>query len=199
MAEVFTEKSNVIHLSTGDIFRKEIKTRTELGILAESYISKGFLVPDSVTNDIIKGVLTKDPKASYLFDGYPRTVNQAECLKSMMKELNMKLDGVFDLEVPDDLVIYRLTARRVCSKCGAIYNLNNHRPNKDGICDVCGGVVVQREDDQIEAIKRRLDVYKNQTQPLIDYYKKENLLKTVDGAKDAIDVYLAITGILSHE
>jgi len=199
VAEVFSEKSKMVHLSTGDIFRREIREKTELGLLADSYISKGQLVPDSVTNDIIRKILEKDPHNSYLFDGYPRTINQAISLDKIMNDLGMNLNDVFDLEVDDNLVIWRLTARRVCSKCGAIYNLHNHLPKVDGVCDECGSPLIQRSDDTIKEINNRLQVYKNQTKPLIDYYQKKNLLFQVDGTKDAYDVYLAIMDILHNQ
>lgn len=199
VCEEFTKNSDCIHLSTGDIFRKEIAAKTPLGILADSYISQGLLVPDDVTNNIIKNILSVNPNASYVFDGYPRTVNQAEALNKMMKEIGIKLDAVIELEVLDSLVLTRLTSRRVCSSCGAIYNLRNHPPKVEGICDNCGAKVIQREDDRVDAIQNRLNVYRAQTQPLIDYYKKENLLKVVDGDKDAHDDYLDIMEILHNE
>lgn len=199
VAEVFKQKGAIIHLSTGDIFRKEMKEHTTLGELALSYIGKGQLVPDSVTNDIIYKILEKNPSGSYLFDGYPRTVNQAECLEQMMEKLNMKLDLVCDLKVTDDLVIFRLSGRRVCKSCGTIYHVINHPPKKDSICDVCGGEVIQRADDKEEAIKARLNVYQNQTKPLVDYYKAKGLLRSVDGDQSALDVYLDIMEILDNE
>ena len=197
VAEVLVEKHpELIHLSTGDLFRREMREETELGLLAKSFIDKGHLVPDQVTNDIVKSVLEKNPEKSYLFDGYPRTVNQALALKENMAALGMKLDGVFDLEVDDDLVITRLSSRRVCKSCGAIYNTRNHNPKVEGICDVCGGPVIQRADDLAEAIKERLVVYANQTKPLIDYYLNEGLLFKVHGEADSIDVYNEIMEIL---
>ncbi len=199
VAEVIKERSNIIHLSTGEIFRKEIREATELGILAKSFIDKGNLVPDEITNEIIKNVLKKDPTKSYLFDGYPRTVNQAVFLKSALKDLGMSLDGVFDLEVEDSLVIERLTSRRVCKKCSMIYNTRNHNPKVEGVCDNCGGEIIQRDDDKIESIKERLVVYENQTKPLIEFYQNEGLLYKVDGSKDAIDCYYDIMEILNDK
>ena len=198
VAEVFKEKTDIVHLSTGDIFRREMKEETELGLLAKSYIDKGNLVPDEVTNEIIRNILKKAPEKSYLFDGYPRTVNQAIFLKSAMAELGMKLDGVFDMETPNSLVIERLSSRRVCRSCGFIYNTRNHNPQVAGVCDICGGPVVQRKDDEAEAIKERLVVYERQTKPLIEYYESENLLFKVDGVKDSIDIFNEIMEII-HE
>ena len=152
-----TEKANLYHVSTGDIFREEIKAKTPLGILADSYISKGNLCPDSVTNEIIKNLLLKDPKKNYLFDGYPRTVNQADALAQIMKELGIKLDAVIDMDVKDELVIERLSTRRLCRNCGAIYNTRNHMPKVDGKCDLCGGEIYTRADDQVDAITVWLD------------------------------------------
>jgi len=197
VAEVIKEKTDIIHLSTGDIFRKEIAQKTELGILAKSFIDKGNLVPDEITNEIINNILKKDPSKSYLFDGYPRTVNQAVSLKKAMKALGMGLDGVFDLEISDELVIERLTSRRVCKKCSMIYNTRNHNPKVPGVCDNCGGEIIQRDDDKIDSIKARLVVYENQTKPLIEYYDSEKILYKVDGSKDAIDCYYSIMEILN--
>ena len=197
VAEVIKEKNDIIHLSTGDIFRKEIAQKTELGILAKSFIDKGNLVPDEITNEIINNILKKDPSKSYLFDGYPRTVNQAVSLKKAMKALGMGLDGVFDLEITDELVIERLTSRRVCKKCSMIYNTRNHNPKVEGVCDNCGGEIIQRDDDKIDSIKARLVVYENQTKPLIEYYDSEKILYKVDGSKDAIDCYYSIMEILN--
>lgn len=197
VAEVLVERhKGLIHLSTGDLFRREMREGTELGLLAKSFIDKGHLVPDQVTNDIVKSVLEKNPERSYLFDGYPRTVNQALALKENMAALGMKLDGVFDLEVDDNTVITRLSSRRVCKSCGAIYNTRNHNPKVEGVCDICGGPVIQRADDLAEAIKERLVVYANQTKPLIDYYLKEGLLYKVHGDADSEDVYDEIMEIL---
>lgn len=197
VAEVIKEKSEITHLSTGEIFRKEIREKTELGILAKSYIDKGQLVPDEVTNEIIRSILKKDPTKSYLFDGYPRTVNQAIFLKDAMAKLGMTLDGVFDLELGDEMVIERLTSRRVCKKCSMIYNTRNHNPKVEGVCDVCGGEIIQRDDDKIDAIKARLVVYESQTKPLIEFYKNEGILYKIDGYKDAIDCYYDIMEILN--
>ena len=197
VAKEFKEKMNIIHLSTGDIFRNEIHEKTELGLLADSYISKGLLVPDEVTNEIIRSVLKKDPTKNYLFDGYPRTVNQAKFLKSAMAELGMKLDGVFDLETSDELVIVRLSSRRVCKTCGMIYNTRNHNPKVEGVCDVCGGKIIQRADDKEEAIKERLKVYNAQTKPLIEYYRNEGLLHSVDSTKDSPELFEDILNIIN--
>ena len=197
VAKEFKEKMNIVHLSTGDIFRNEIHEKTELGLLADSYISKGLLVPDEVTNEIIRSVLKKDPTKNYLFDGYPRTVNQAKFLKSAMAELGMKLDGVFDLETSDELVIVRLSSRRVCKTCGMIYNTRNHNPKVEGVCDVCGGKIIQRADDKEEAIKERLKVYNAQTKPLIEYYRNEGLLHSVDSTKDSPELFKDILNIIN--
>ncbi len=197
VAKEFKEKMNIVHLSTGDIFRNEIHEKTELGLLADSYISKGLLVPDEVTNEIIRSVLKKDPTNNYLFDGYPRTVNQAKFLKSAMAELGMKLDGVFDLETSDELVIVRLSSRRVCKTCGMIYNTRNHNPKVEGVCDVCGGKIIQRADDKEEAIKERLKVYNAQTKPLIEYYANEGLLHSVDSTKDSPELFEDILNIIN--
>lgn len=188
----FTKHSDYVHLSTGDIFRKEIASKSELGIIADSYISKGCLVPDDITNKIIKNLLLNEGDKNYIFDGYPRTIVQAESFKEILKELGLKLDAVIDLDVTDELVIERLTSRRVCSNCRTIYNTRNHNPKIEGVCDVCGKAVIQRDDDTLETITNRLKVYRDQTQPLVNYYKNENLLIVIDGSKDAYEDYLDI-------
>ena len=192
LCSVFIEKENLCHISTGDIFRKEIASKSELGILADSYISKGQLCPDDVTNKIIEKILKKNPDKSYLFDGYPRTVNQAQDLEKSLKSLGKNLDACIDLTVPDDLVILRLTSRRVCSNCQAIYNVRNHNPKVEGVCDICGGKVITRDDDKIEAITKRLSVYEKQTRPLVDYYASNGLLIEVDGSLDSDVLYLDV-------
>lgn len=189
ICEEFIKNDNVCHVSTGDIFRAEIKAKTELGILADSYISKGHLCPDEVTNEIIFNVLKQDKNRSYLFDGYPRTLNQAQALEKMMAELGVKLDAVIDMLVDDNIVIERLSSRRVCSKCREIYNTRNHNPKVAGICDRCGGEVITRDDDKIDSIKERLNVYENQTKPLIQFYTSNGLIMNVDGSKNSETLY----------
>ena len=170
------------HISTGDIFREEIKKGTELGAIAESYLKDGQLVPDNIVMDVVKERLKReDARKGFIFDGFPRTIEQADSFEKISK-----IDKVINIVVSDEIVIKRLSSRRQCSKCGAIYNILFLKTKKEGVCDKCGGSIYQRKDDTIEVIKERLEVYKKQTQPLINYYKKKNLL--VDIVNEKIDI-----------
>ena len=193
-----TKNEHAIHISTGQIFRNEIAKGTELGKIADSFISKGNLVPDDITNKIMENILKSNPDASYLFDGYPRTLNQAIGLTKLSKDLGINLDAVIDLDTEDEVVIKRLLSRRVCKNCGETYNLITRNPKVEGICDVCGKEITIRHDDNETAIKERLDVYNKQTQPLIDYYQKLGILIKVDGSKDPDALYRDIKDILSN-
>lgn len=171
------------HISTGEIFREAIASGSEMGLLAKKFIDKGNLVPDDVTNAIVKERLKKaDCLDGFLFDGYPRTIAQAEAFNQMLKELNIKLDVVININVSDDIIISRIINRRTCPSCGRGYNIVSLKPKKEGVCDDCGTTLYQRKDDNEETIKSRLEVYNKQTKPLIDYYAKQNLLLQVDGA-----------------
>lgn len=171
------------HISTGEIFREAIASGSEMGLLAKKFIDKGNLVPDDVTNAIVKERLKKaDCSEGFLFDGYPRTIAQAEAFDEMLKEFNIKLDVVINIDVEDDIIISRIINRRTCPSCGRGYNIVSLKPKKEGVCDECGTALYQRKDDNEETIKSRLEVYNRQTRPLIDYYAKQNLLLQVDGA-----------------
>ncbi len=171
------------HISTGEIFREAMANGSEMGLLAKKFIDKGNLVPDDVTNAIVKERLKKaDCLDGFLFDGYPRTIAQAEAFDQMLKELNIKLDVVVNINVSDDIIISRIVNRRICPSCGRGYNIVSLKPKKEGVCDECGTALYQRKDDNEETIKSRLEVYNKQTKPLIDYYAKQNLLLQVDGA-----------------
>ena len=179
VANILKEDLQIPQVSTGDIFRKNIKEGTELGKLAESYISKGNLVPDEVTNGIVESRLDdSDVKNGIILDGYPRTVNQAEELDKMLVKRGRKVDLVINLTTPEEEIIERIVNRRVCSNhdCKTIYNLVLHPPVKEGICDKCGHEIIQRKDDTIETVKSRLDNYFKQTSPLVDYYEKTGKL-----------------------
>lgn len=168
------EKYNIPHISTGDIFRKNLKEKTKLGLKAKEYMDKGLLVPDELVVDIVKSRLMEDDcKEGFLLDGFPRTVEQADALEAELNKLGWKLDGVINIEVKDEVLIDRLTGRLVCRKCGATYHSKFNKPKQEDVCDVCGGELYTRDDDKVETVKNRLDVYKNQTQPLIDYYTKK--------------------------
>lgn len=171
------------HISTGEIFREAIASGSEMGLLAKKFIDKGNLVPDDVTNAIVKERLKKaDCSDGFLFDGYPRTIAQAEAFDEMLKEFNIKLDVVINIDVNDAIIISRIINRRTCPSCGRGYNIVSLKPKKEGVCDECGTALYQRKDDNEETIKSRLEVYNRQTKPLIDYYAKQNLLLEVDGA-----------------
>ena len=179
VASILKDELQIPQVSTGDIFRKNIKEGTELGKLAESYISKGNLVPDEVTNGIVESRLDdSDVQNGIILDGYPRTINQAEELDKMLEKRGKKVDLVINLTTPEEEIIERIVNRRVCSNhdCKTIYNLVLHPPVKKGICDKCGHEIIQRKDDTIETVKSRLDNYFKQTSPLVDYYEKTGKL-----------------------
>ena len=176
------EKYKLPHISTGDIFRENIKNETELGKLAKNYIDNGQLVPDSITINLISDRLDKnDCQNGYILDGFPRNIIQAEGLRQSLSEKSKNIDYVIYIYADEDKIIDRLSGRRVCEKCGTPYHIKTLKPKVDGICDLCGGKLIQRKDDSIEVIKDRLKVYNEQTKPLIDYYKKEGILREVDG------------------
>ena len=192
------EKYNVPHISTGDIFRENIKNGTELGKKAQEYMNKGELVPDDLVIEIATTrLLADDCKNGFLLDGFPRTVYQAEKLDEFLAAHGSKIDKVLDIAVEKEELITRLTGRRVCKACGASYHVVNIPPKKEGICDTCGSELILRDDDKPETVMNRLQVYHDQTQPLIDFYTKKGVLKTVDGTVDMMDVFAAIKAILA--
>ena len=196
-AKSISNRYSIPHISTGDIFRKNISEGTPLGIEAKGYIDKGQLVPDEVTINMVKDRLTwEDCKNGYLLDGFPRTVAQAEALEGFLADRNEKLDTALSIEVPSSFILERMTGRRVCPSCGASYHVKFNPPIKPGVCDVCGSDVVQRKDDTEETVSERLEVYERQTQPLIDFYNNRNLLSTVDGTKAINEVFESICSIL---
>ena len=181
-AEVMARKLFVPHISTGDIFRANIKAGTELGQLANQYISKGDLVPDEVTMGMIKDRLAEEDCANgFILDGLPRTIVQADALAAVLAEQGKKLDKVVNIDVPIEKLIERLSGRRVCRNCSQTYHLQNNPPTEAGRCDECGGELYQRADDSEETIKNRLDVYLAQSSPLIEYYEAKGLLLSIDG------------------
>lgn len=188
---------NIVQLSTGDILRSNRKMGTELGKKAQSYMDAGNLVPDEIIIDMIKEELKKpELENGYILDGFPRTVPQALALDELLKSMNDKLDLTLVLEVPNEELIKRLSARRTCRQCGKTYHLIYNPPANEGICDVCGGELYQRDDDKEEAILNRLKVYENQTKPLIEYYEKQGLAKKVDGIGSIDEIYQRIKHIL---
>lgn len=197
-AKSISNKYSIPHISTGDIFRKNISENTPLGIEAKSYMDNGQLVPDEVTINMVKDRLQQeDCKQGYLLDGFPRTVSQAEALKDFLNERDEALDASLLIEVPRDFILERMTGRRVCPSCGASYHIK-FNPAVDGKCELCGSDVIQRKDDTEETVKERLDVYEKQTQPLIDFYKNENLLLTVDGTQTINKVFENICKVLEE-
>ena len=196
-AKMIADQYKIPHISTGDIFRANIKEGTELGKEAKTYMDKGLLVPDELTVKILLDRVAKDDcKNGYVLDGFPRTIPQAEVLDKALTELGDKIDYAINVDVPDENIINRMSGRRACLSCGATYHIEHIPPKTEGVCDTCGSELVLRDDDKPETVKNRLNVYHEQTQPLIDFYTAKNVLKTVDGTRDMKDVFAAITEIL---
>ena len=196
-AKKIAAEYKIPHISTGDIFRANIKNNTELGQKAKAYMDKGELVPDELTLDLIMDRFKQpDCENGYVLDGFPRTIPQAEALDRALAEMGQKIDYAIDVEVPDENIVNRMSGRRACVDCGATYHIVYAPTAKEGICDKCGGELILRDDDKPETVLKRLGVYHEQTQPLIDYYTKAGILKTVDGTVDINDVFAAIVEIL---
>ncbi len=194
------EKYNIPHISTGDIFRKNIKEGTDLGKKAKEYMDKGLLVPDDLVVAIVKDRLTeKDCVEGFLLDGFPRTVVQADSLDDELKGLNYELDRVINIEVSKEELIDRAVGRRVCKDCGATYHIKFNSPKIEGKCDVCGGELIQRKDDTVETVTKRIEVYLEQTQPLINYYEKKGILINIDGKQNIDKVFQDIVIALGRE
>ena len=183
-----SKKFDIPHISTGDIFRANIKGNTPLGKKAMEYMNKGELVPDELTCDLVfDRIMQDDAKKGFLLDGFPRNIFQAEKLDEVLKQRNLKLDCVINISVEDSVLIERAVGRRLCKECGTTYHIKFNTTKVEGICDECGGSLYQRDDDKEETIKNRIDVYNKSTKPLIDYYTKQNIIANIDGQKD-IDV-----------
>lgn len=184
---------SIPHISTGDILRDSVKNRTSLGLKAKSYLDKGKLVPDEVIIDVVKERLSKDDcRSGFILDGFPRTIPQAESLNSHTPDVR-----VINIHVDEAELVKRLSGRRVCRKCGANYHIIYSPPTNEGICNMCGGELYQRDDDTEDTIKARLQIYKNQTAPLIEYYKKRNILFTVSGRGSIQDIFNEILKVLN--
>ena len=196
-AKKIADKYQVPHISTGDIFRANIKNGTELGMKAKTYMDQGLLVPDELVVDLVVDRLAQEDCVNgCVLDGFPRTIPQAECLDEALAAKGEAIDYAVDVDVPDENIINRMSGRRACVACGATYHIV-HIPTKvEGVCDRCGESLILRDDDKPETVKKRLDVYHAQTQPLIDYYTSKNVLKTVDGTQDMEAVFQAIVDIL---
>lgn len=196
-AKMIAEKYSIPHISTGDIFRANIKNGTELGKKAKSFIDKGQLVPDELTLDLIMDRFKEDDcKNGYVLDGFPRTIPQAEALDEALKANGEKVDFAIDIDVPDENIVRRMGGRRACVNCGATYHIVYSPTKVEGKCDKCGEELIVRDDDKPETVLSRLEVYHNQTQPLIDYYNEQGILKSVDGTIDMKDVFNEIVKIL---
>ena len=193
-------KYGIPHISTGDIFRMNIKNGTELGKKAREYMDQGLLVPDELTCDlVVDRIIGDDCAGGYILDGFPRTIPQAKALTAEMEKMNTSIDVAIEVAVPDEVIIERMGGRRACTGCGETYHVIYRKPKTEGICDECGQPLELRADDAPETVKKRLEVYHKQTQPLRDYYKEKGILETVDGTMDMDDVFAAITGILGED
>lgn len=198
-AKMLKGKYDLPHISTGDIFRANIKRNTELGKEAKKYIDKGLLVPDKLVVDlVINRIAEEDCKNGYIFDGFPRTIPQATAFDKELESYSDGIDLVINIEVEDENIIRRMSGRRACLKCGATYHLEHIPPKKEGICDVCGSNIVLRDDDKPETVRNRLAVYHEQTQPLIDYYNNKGNLISVDGSRPVEDIHKEITDYIER-
>lgn len=196
-AKQIAGKYEIPHISTGDIFRANIKNGTELGKKAKEYMDQGLLVPDELTCDLVMDRIQQDDcKNGFVLDGFPRTIPQAEALDDALTKIGQKMDYAIDVDVPDENIVNRMSGRRACLDCGATYHIVSLPPKTEGKCDHCGSDLVLREDDKPETVQKRLTVYHDQTQPLIDYYKNQGILKSVDGTQPMEAVFTAITDIL---
>ena len=196
-AKMLADKYKIPHVSTGDIFRANIKNGTELGTKAKVYMDQGMLVPDELTCDLVVDRIKQDDcKDGYILDGFPRTIPQAKCLDKALDALNDKIDFAVNVEVPDENIIRRMSGRRACLSCGRTYHIVYNPPKEEGICDECKKELVLRDDDKPETVEKRLKVYHEQTQPLIDYYRNKGVLAEVDGTRDMQEVFTAITDVL---
>lgn len=196
-AKKIAEKYQIPHISTGDIFRANIKGGTELGMKAKSYMDQGGLVPDDVTiGMLLDRIQEADCANGYVLDGFPRTIPQAESLTKALSEMGETMDYAINVDVPDENIINRMAGRRACLACGATYHIVYNAPKQDGICDVCGEKLVLRDDDKPETVQKRLGVYHEQTQPLIEYYDNAGILVSVDGTKDLNEVFKDIVTVL---
>lgn len=196
-AKKIAEKYHIPHISTGDIFRANIKEGTELGKKAKTFMDQGLLVPDELVVDlVVDRVKQDDCENGYVLDGFPRTIPQAEALDKALNDISEKVDYAINIEVPDSNIISRMSGRRACLKCGATYHIKNIPTKVEGICDVCGSEVVLRDDDKEETVKKRLDVYHEQTQPLIKHYNAKGILVEVDGTKALDEVFNEVVKVL---
>lgn len=194
------EKYNIPHISTGDIFRKNIKEGTELGKKAKGFIDQGLLVPDELTVGLVTDRISKpDCEKGFMLDGFPRNVAQAQHLDKYLKEVGISLDKVVNIEVDKDILVGRAVGRRICKSCGATYHVEFNPPKADGVCDVCGGELYQRADDNEETVSKRIQVYLDETKPLVDYYSKEGIIANINGEQSIDKVFADIVDALGSE
>ncbi len=198
-AKKIAEKYGIPHISTGDIFRANINNSTELGKKAKAYIDQGLLVPDELTLELIMDRFAQDDTVNgYVLDGFPRTIPQAEALTKALKDQNTEIDYAINVEVPDEVIVNRMSGRRACLACGGTYHVQFNPTKVEGICDACGGELILRDDDKPETVTKRLDVYHNQTKPLIDYYAEAGKVVEVDGTQEMAEVFAAIIKVLGE-
>ena len=198
-AKLISERHGIPQIATGDILREAVTSGTELGRKAKEFMDRGELVPDEIVIGIVKERLAQpDCENGFILDGFPRTLVQAEALDNILAEMNKKIDAVINIDVSEEETIKRITYRRTCKKCGAIYHLIYNPPKEDKKCDKCGGELYQRDDDKEETVRERFRVYRERTEPLIDYYKKKGLLHNVDGTKNIQDVFREIEDVLKQ-
>lgn len=198
-SKILIKQYHIPHISTGDIFRELFSGDSEIGKIAKSYIDRGELVPDEITNEIVRQRLEKeDVLNGFLFDGYPRNLSQAEALDKVLTEKGWKIDSVIDIQADNKTLIKRISGRRVCEVCGTVYHIENKKPKVEGICDLDGGKLIQRDDDHEETVLNRIHVYQEQTRPVIGYYEKQNLCVHIDGSKDIDDTNEQIMKVLGE-
>lgn len=198
-AKKLAEKYNIPHISTGDIFRANIKNETELGKKAKGFMDQGLLVPDDLVLELVADRLSQeDAMRGFVLDGFPRTIPQATNLDETLKRINSQINFAIDVDVPDENIVRRMSGRRACVKCGATYHISHNPPKVEGICDSCSSQLILRADDEPDTVLKRLSVYHEQTQPLIEYYKSKNLLATVDGTLPIDEIFDAIVSLLGE-
>jgi len=193
-AKLLSQRMGFLHLSTGDLLREAVKNQTLLGKKAKEYMDRGELVPDELIVQLIEETMPKD--GNIILDGFPRTVNQALALEEMLKGKGEKISKVLFFDVPDEVIIDRLSGRRVCSKCGAVYHVKYNPPKVEGVCDLCGGSLVQRDDDKEEVVKKRLEVYRKQTQPLVEFYQERGIIYKLDAGKGVEELFEEVKGLV---
>jgi Adenylate kinase and related kinases len=193
-AKLLSQRMGFLHLSTGDLLREAVKNQTPLGKKAKEYMDRGELVPDELIVQLIEETMPKD--GNVILDGFPRTVNQALALEEMLRVKGEKISKVLFFDVPDEVIIDRLSGRRVCSKCGAVYHVKYNPPKVEGVCDLCGGSLVQRDDDREEVVRKRLEVYRKQTQPLIEFYQEKGIIYKLDAGKGVEELFEEVKGLV---